>query len=268
MLEKLESRCILLFPYPSYFCPMNIALFGYGKMGHEVEAAAIERGHAIVATFDRPEEITLEKLREANSDVIIDFTEPSAVKGNVERACAVKLPIVIGTTGWSEDRDVVEKMIAEAGTSGIVASNFSIGVNAFLQIVRKASHLLEAADYDAYVLETHHRMKKDHPSGTALQIAKVMISEMPSKNEIVHDLPQGEVVPSNALVVSSLRSGAVTGTHTVGFESEVDSIELTHRAKSRKGFAVGAVRAAEWIVGKKGFFQFEEMIEEILSVKF
>ncbi len=250
------------------FAPMNIALFGYGKMGHEVEAAAFERGHSIVAKFDRPEEITKESLVGSRANVIIDFTEPVAVLGNVQHACDAKLPMVIGTTGWKEHREEAEKLVAKSGTAAIVASNFSIGVNLFLQIVRNASGLLDAADYDAFVLEAHHRMKKDHPSGTALEIARVMIEAMPSKKKIVHDLAQNEVVKKDALLVSSLRAGSITGTHTVGFESDVDSIELTHRARSRKGFAMGAVRAAEWIVGKSGFFQFEESIEEILSVKF
>lgn len=246
---------------------MNIALFGYGKMGHEVEAAAIQRGHSIVAKFDRPEEISQDQLRAVKAEAIIDFTEPAAVLGNVTEACRAGLPIVIGTTGWGNERAEIERLISSAGTAAIFASNFSIGVNLFLQVVRTASRMLDGAGYDAYVLEAHHRMKKDHPSGTALEIARVMIEAMNSKSEIVHELPPGAAVAKDALVVSSLRAGSITGTHTVGFESEVDSIELTHRARSRKGFAVGAVRAAEWIVGKKGFFQFEESIEEILSIK-
>ena len=243
---------------------MKIALFGYGKMGHEVELAARERGHEIVVTFDRPEQIDRETLRHA--EAIVDFTEPASVRGNVEHAAALTLPIVIGTTGWKNDRDAVETMVKRAGIGCIVATNFSIGVNLFLAVVREAAAKFGTAGYDAYVLEAHHRMKKDYPSGTAITLANAMVDAMPNKSHTIHDLSQGEPIANDALLVSSLRSGSITGTHTVGFESDVDSVELAHRAKSRKGFALGAIRAAEWIVGRQGMYQFEEHVADIIGI--
>ena len=138
-------------------------------------------------------------------------------------------------------------------------------MNLFLQIVRNASLLVNVAGYDAYISEAHHRAKKDFPSGTALRIADAVLSGLKSKTKIDFALQQGEPISQDTLLISSIRAGAITGTHTVGFESDDDSIELIHREKSRRGFARGAVQAAEWIVGRKGFYRFEENIGEILD---
>ncbi|SRR5579883_688898 len=246
---------------------MKIALLGYGKMGHEVEAAAAEAGHTIVAKFDIHHHATLDALRESGANVAIDFSQAGAVETNVRLAAKAAIPIVIGTTGWDSSVDKVRRMVDEARIGCVIGSNFSVGVNLFLQIVRAASRLVSTAGYDAYIMEAHHRGKKDFPSGTALRLSEAVLSGLKSKSRAVAELKRGEAIPPDTLLISSIRAGAITGTHTVGFESDDDSIELTHRARSRRSFAHGAVDAAEWIVGKTGFYRFEERIAEILERK-
>ena len=244
---------------------MNIALLGYGKMGREVEAAALAAGHQIVATFDIDRPATADILRHSRANVAIDFSQPNAVEANVKLCAEAGLPIVIGTTGWDNSLEKVRKMVDEAKIGCMIGSNFSVGVNLFLQIVREASRLVSDAGYDAYIVEAHHRGKKDFPSGTALRISEAVLSELRSKTKIASELPRGESTSPDTLYISSIRAGAITGTHTVGFDSDEDSIELTHQAKNRRGFASGAVRAAEWIVGRSGLYRFEENIKEILK---
>jgi len=244
---------------------MKIALAGYGKMGHEVEAAAKSRGHEIVAIFDVDKLLSPEALKLHAPDAVIDFTQPDTVVTNVRVCTKAKVPMVIGTTGWDNELPKVRKMIEDAEMGCVIGSNFSIGVNLFLKIVANASRLLSAADYDVYITEAHHRTKKDFPSGTALRVSEAVLSGFKSKTKIVSQLKQGEAPSPESILISSIRSGSITGTHTVGFDSEEDAIELTHRAKSRRGFALGAVHAAEWIAVKKGFYRFEEHITEILE---
>lgn len=236
-------------------------------MGHEVEAAAVAAGHPIAATFDVGHEATAEALRASGATVVIDFSQPTAVEGNVRLCVQAGLNIVIGTTGWEASLENVRRMVEETGIGCIVGSNFSIGVNLFLRIVREASRAVNAAGYDAYILEAHHRGKKDFPSGTALRLSEAVLAGLTSKSRVAPELPRGEAISADTLLISSIRAGAITGTHTVGFESEDDAIELTHRANSRRGFATGAITAAEWIVGRKGFYRFEEQIEEVLSTQ-
>jgi 4-hydroxy-tetrahydrodipicolinate reductase len=244
---------------------MKLALAGYGKMGHEVEAVAKARGHEIVGVYDIDKLLSPEALKVQSPDAVIDFTQPDTVVTNVRVCTKAKIPMVIGTTGWDADVPKVRKMIEEAGIGCIIGSNYSIGVNLFLKIVASASRLLSVADYDVYITEAHHRTKKDFPSGTALRISEAVLSGFTSKTKVATQLKQGEAPSPESILISSIRSGTITGTHTVGFDSEEDAIELTHRAKSRRGFALGAVHAAEWITGKKGFYRFEEHITEILG---
>jgi 4-hydroxy-tetrahydrodipicolinate reductase len=244
---------------------MKLALAGYGKMGHEVEAAAKSRGHEIVGVYDVDKPLSTESLKAQSPDAIIDFTQPDTVVSNVKIYSTARIPMVIGTTGWDADVEKVKKMVEDAGIGCVIGSNYSIGVNLFLKIVASASKLLNAADYDVFITEAHHRMKKDFPSGTALRISEAVLSGFTSKTKVVSQLTQGEAPNPESILISSIRAGATTGTHTVGFDSEEDSIELVHRAKSRRGFALGAVHAAEWIAGKKGFYRFEEHITEILG---
>ncbi len=245
---------------------MNIALFGYGKMGHEVERAAVAAGHSIAITFDVDSPASLSALRASGAQLAIDFSQASAVEANARLCAEAKIPIVIGTTGWEKSANAVRQTVEQSGIGCIVGSNFSIGVNLFLRIVGEAAKMMDAAGYDAYIVEEHHRAKKDFPSGTALRLGEAVLSSMPSKSKIASELKQGEPIAKDTLLISSVRAGAVTGTHTVGFDSEDDAIELTHRAKSRRGFATGSIRAAEWIIGKTGFYRFEENIEKILNI--
>jgi len=244
---------------------MEIALIGYGKMGKEVEAVAKAGGHNVVAIFDADKVMTVDALKASGAKVAIDFTQPNAVVTNVRVCAKAGVSVVIGTTGWEESLDKVRKMADEAGIGVIVGSNFSVGVNLFLEIVRQASLLINPAGYDVYILEAHHRTKKDFPSGTALRLSEAVVSGIKAKSKVSSELKKGDAVPADTLMISSIRAGAITGTHTVGFESEEDTIELTHRAKSRVGFATGSVRAAEWIAGQKGFYRFEEHITDILE---
>ena len=244
---------------------MNIALLGYGKMGREVEAAALAAGHRIVATFDIDRPATVDALRNSGASVAIDFSQPNAVEANVKLCVEAGLPIVIGTTGWDSALEKIRRIIDDAGIGCVIGSNFSVGVNLFLQIVREASKMVSDAGYDAYIVEAHHRGKKDFPSGTALRISEAVLSGLKSKTKVASELPRGEAISPDTLLISSIRAGAITGMHTVGFDSDEDSIELTHQAKNRRGFASGAVRAAEWIVDKKGLYRFEENIKDILE---
>jgi 4-hydroxy-tetrahydrodipicolinate reductase len=244
---------------------MNIALLGYGKMGREVEAAALAAGHQIVATFDIARHATADALRKSGTNVAIDFSQPNAVEANVELCAKAEIPIVIGTTGWDSSLEKVRRIVDDANIGCVTGSNFSVGVNLFIQIVREASRMVNDAGYDAYIVEAHHRGKKDFPSGTALRISEAVLSGLKSKTKITSELPHGKAISSDTLYISSIRAGAITGTHTVSFDSEEDSIELTHRAKNRRGFASGAVVAAEWIIGRSGLYRFEEHVKEILK---
>lgn len=246
---------------------MRIALIGYGKMGKEVERAAKAREHDIVGVFDSGKRLSMESVREVNADVAIDFTQPNAVLTNIRVCAKAGVPLVIGTTGWDESLEKAKKMIEEAGTGCIIGSNFSVGVNLFLDIVRKASRAVNAAGYDAYIVEEHHRSKKDFPSGTALRLGDAVLSGLTAKSRVSAELKHGEPPQADTLMISSVRAGAITGTHTVGFDSVEDSIELTHRAKSRQGFAAGSVRAAEWIRKRKGFYRFEEHLFDVLEMR-
>lgn len=236
-------------------------------MGHEIELVAQARGHEIAAVFDIDKPLSPETLKAKPGDVVIDFTQPDAVATNVRVAAKAKMPIVIGTTGWEKERQKISKMVTDAGIGCVYAANFSIGVNLFFKLVKEAAKLLSSADYDVFITEAHHRMKKDFPSGTALRLSEEILAGLKSKSKVISSLKQGEVVPKDTIAIASIRAGAITGTHTVGFDSEEDSIELTHTAKSRRGFALGAVRAAEWVVGKKGFYRFEDNLAEILRSK-
>lgn len=238
---------------------MKIALVGYGQMGHMLRSVAEKRGHKVVLTVDTfaedadfkpasPAE-TAAKIKEAGADGIIEFSHPTSVMGNIEALLPLKLPLVVGTTGWNDKRAEVEKLAVKDGSFIFHAANYSIGVNLFYKIVAQAAKLISNYDeYDCALWEAHHTKKLDSPSGTALEIAQLVLDNMPSKKTIVteafHDRPKKE-----ELHVSSTRLGSVPGTHTVFFDSSADTIELTHTVRNREGLAMGAVRALEWLRG-------------------
>ena len=238
---------------------MKIALVGYGKMGHAIERAAIGRGHEVTCHIDAGEEQKFASPEFLEADAVIEFTRPDAAVDNYRRILPTGKPLVSGTTGWTARREEVERLVAETGASMFWTSNFSIGVFLFNRICRQAAALMSA--YPAYspsVEETHHIHKLDHPSGTAITLADNIIAETPALDgwtEDPRDLP-------GKLIVSHVRRGEVPGTHTATWESPVDEISITHRTKSRDGFALGAVIAAEWLAANRrpGLFSMADMI--------
>jgi 4-hydroxy-tetrahydrodipicolinate reductase len=185
-------------------------------------------------------------------DVAIEFSQPEAVVTNVEALARAGVNVVVGTTGWSDQRAKVERIVNDAGIGLIHGANFSLGMNLFFEIVAYSSRLVGMLpQYDAYLSEEHHRAKKDAPSGTALNLLDVMRPHLSNPN------------PS----VACVRAGWIPGTHVIGFDSEADTIVLEHRARSRQGFAEGAVLAARWIAGKKGFYDFRQVFREIVGIK-
>lgn len=219
---------------------MKIALIGYGKMGHMIESIALERGHEIVCIIDQNNLCDFESEAFASADVAIEFTTPQTAEQNIRRAWAAGVPVVCGTTGWD-----VEAIKQEAQEAGLMwSSNYSIGVNILFALNRQLAKLMVAyPDYTPHMTEVHHIHKLDAPSGTAKTLQEAIGEER---------LPIADV--------ESIREGEVPGIHTVVWDSEVDTISISHSAKSRKGFALGAVIAAEWMQGKTGWHDFSEII--------
>jgi len=231
---------------------MRIALVGHGKMGHEVEAVLRERGHEAV--------VAERGAFPAGCAVGIDFTRPEAVPGNVGRAMAAGARYVVGTTGWSDHLDEVRRLVERAGGGLVHAANFSLGVNLFYRVVRDTAKRLAAfPQYDPYVLERHHRQKKDAPSGTARVLSSILAEATGRRatESLSGALPEG------SFHVAALRAGGIVGDHTVGFDSGSDEIMLEHRARSRRAFAVGSVVAAEWIAGRTGFHSFDAVLDDL-----
>ncbi len=247
---------------------MNIAIIGYGRMGHEIERAAEAKGISI-RTIDPNagdadfRDINEESMR--NADVCVDFSHPNAVIGNIEKAAKFKKNIVVGTTGWYGSMDKAKKIVKDAGIGLIWSGNFSIGVNAYFKIIEQAAKIMNNInDYDVFVHEFHHNQKADSPSGTAVMIGKIITSNMKRKNKVVTEELKRKIEP-NELHISSTRAGSIPGTHIVGFDSAADTIEFKHTARSRQGFAVGAVMAAEWINNKKGFYDINDLMKSIIQ---
>ena len=247
---------------------MKIALLGYGKMGRIVEKTAIDRGHEIVLKidYDNLHELTAANLQKA--DAAIEFSTPATVPGNIRHCFDAGVPVVVGTTGWYGSLNHVKHECLEGGHSLIYASNFSVGVNIFFYVNRLLAKLMNNYPYyDVQVEEIHHTQKLDSPSGTAITIAEGIIENLDSKTEWVNALSaDGEQTDSgdiknNQLLIESFRIDSVPGTHTVIYDSEIDTIEFKHTAHNRNGFALGAVMAAEWIKDKKGFYAVEEMFD-------
>jgi len=245
---------------------MNIALLGYGKMGKIIEKIATDRKHNIVLKIDHDNqhELTAENLK--NADVVIEFTTPASVLNNIRHCFDAGVPIVVGTTGWYEHLDQVKQNCVDTGSTLLYGSNFSVGVNIFFHINRKLAKLMnDYAYYDVQVEEIHHTQKLDSPSGTAITIAEGIIDNLDRKKEWINVLTaEGNDADESSLkneqvLIESFRIDSVPGTHTVIYDSEVDTLEFKHTAHNRNGFALGAVLAAEWVHNKKGFFSVQEM---------
>ena len=226
----------------------RLAIVGYGKMGRLVEQLAPQYNFAVALKLDEFnnsnfEGITAENFRDI--DAVIDFSIPAAVPRNVQGIAALGVNIVIGTTGWLGHLDEVKAVVEKNGVGLVWSPNFSVGVNAFFRIVAEAARLLSSeAEYGAWAWEVHHSTKKDAPSGTLLKL----VDEMKKSGY------------PRAIDVASSRAGAHPGTHEIGFDSAADTITLRHTARSREGFARGALKAAQWVIGKKGFHEFGDII--------
>lgn len=228
---------------------MRIALIGYGKMGHLVRTLAEGRGHEVpVVIGEEHENMAAELFPETlrMADVAIDFSSADAVPRNVEACMLAGIPLVEGTTGWSGQAAEIEKLVADADGAFLFGANFSIGVNLFYKVAEYAAELFaKFPEYEAFIEEQHHSRKKDSPSGTALKLKDVI-----EKHVNVGD-------------IAATRAGSIPGTHRLGFDSAADQILLEHTARSREGFALGAIKAAEWIVGKKGFYEFTDVLDSL-----
>ena len=231
---------------------MKIALLGYGRMGKEIEKIAISRGHEIVIKKDQGDTVDI-KL----ADVAIDFSVPSAAFDNISLCLNNGVPVVSGTTGWLEKYDEAVQLCNQNKGGFIYASNFSLGVNIFFEINKQLAKMMDqVSDYTTAIEEIHHTKKLDAPSGTAITLAEGII-ENSKKSEWQLD---GDVNNETSIPITAKRIPDVPGTHTISYDSEVDSIEIKHTAHSRKGFALGAVIAGEWIIGKSGVFSMRDVL--------
>ena len=255
---------------------MNIALIGYGKMGRMIEQTACAQGHNITAVVDpfaadAPAGIKINRTiaeTDFNSvDAAIEFTQPDTAVSNIIALAEKKIPVVVGTTGWHDRMSEVSKAVEKAGSPLLWASNFSIGVNMFYRIAWYAAELANNFyEYDAGGFESHHNKKIDSPSGTAKTLAEGVLSRLERKKKIVWET-MNRKPEADELHFPSLRMGNVPGTHSLFFDSSADTIEITHTARSREGFASGAVRAAAWLTEKKrrGVFTIDDMMKDIFK---
>ncbi|HEY5462387.1 MAG TPA: 4-hydroxy-tetrahydrodipicolinate reductase [Hanamia sp.] len=236
---------------------MKIALLGYGKMGHIIEETALQRGHQIMLRIndENLEDLTKENIQ--NADVAIEFTNPQSAVNNILFCLNCSIPVVCGTTGWLSQLRSVEEKCKELKGTFLYASNFSIGVNIFFELNKKLATLLKPHPaYDVTIEEIHHTHKKDAPSGTAITLAEQIIETSDRKKKWVNSDAKNE----NELSIISKRIDEVAGTHSVKYFSPIDDIEIIHTAHNRKGFAEGAVLAAEFISGKKGIFSMKDVL--------
>ncbi|MBI2176144.1 4-hydroxy-tetrahydrodipicolinate reductase [Candidatus Woesearchaeota archaeon] len=247
---------------------MKIALIGYGKMGREVERVAKLRGHTVCAIIDKSEPAATYKEVDGSgscfkdADVVIDFTMPAAALTNISRVTAAGKNMVVGTTGWYDSITDAKQLVGQSGIGFIYSSNFSVGVNVFYRIVEAAARLVnKVPEYDVFGYELHHSQKLDSPSGTAKSIAEILLKNIGRKKQAQYEKLERRINPDE-VHFASIRGGSIPGTHVVGFDSEADTIELKHTARSRAGFALGAVMAAEWLKGKKGFFTMNDFISD------
>lgn len=237
---------------------MKIALIGYGKMGKEIEKIALSRGHEISLTIDinNQDELTVANLQKC--DVAIEFTIPDTAVNNYNICFDAGIPVVSGTTGWLDKQEEVYKKCADKDGTFFYGSNFSVGVNLFFELNKKLANLMAPrAEYGVEMTEVHHTQKLDAPSGTAISLADDILETLPNKNKWVNDQTPSE----NELNIKSEREGQVPGIHTIRYESDVDYIEITHSAKSRQGFAFGAVLAAEYCLNNKGILSMKDLLK-------
>ncbi|KAA9356839.1 4-hydroxy-tetrahydrodipicolinate reductase [Larkinella humicola] len=242
---------------------MKILLLGYGKMGKTIEQIALNRGHEIAGRIDVNNRSDLDALGKDDVDVAIEFSSPEAALDNVRDCLKRGWPVVCGTTGWLEHRTEIEELCRQQHGAFFYASNYSIGVNLFFRLNKMLARFMKGyPSYHVSMTEVHHTEKKDAPSGTAITLAEGIIEQIPTKKRWINDADSQQ----DAVVIESLREGTVPGTHVVRYDSEVDTIEIKHVAYSRQGFALGALTAGEWLVGKEGVFGMEDLLGETVSI--
>ena len=231
---------------------MKLALIGYGAMGKLIRTLAENKDHEIAVVIDETDaELSPEKLAEElkAAEVAIDFSTAEAVSRNVKACLLANVALVEGTTGWNAQKDEIKSLVEQSNGAFVFGANFSVGVNLFYRITDYAAELFaKFDDYEAFIEERHHSRKKDAPSGTALKLKDIVAKHI-----------------KNDFSVTSTRAGNIPGTHLIGFDANADTIELIHTARSREGFASGAILAAEWIVNRQGFYEFTEVMDEILK---
>ncbi len=238
---------------------MKIGLIGYGKMGKAIEMIALERGHSISwkVTSDNP----LDEQDFSAADAVIEFTRPEAVVAHIKKSLSENTPIVVGTTGWNAQLKEISDLCAAYEGALLHASNFSVGVNIFFQLNEKLARLMSRqSDYVASIEEIHHTEKLDSPSGTAITLANSLLENNENYLSWVCGENEAPHVNNNQLGVTAYRLPNVPGTHSVEYRSEIDSIKIVHEAFNRKGFALGAVLAAEWLAGRKGVFTMKDVL--------
>ena len=237
---------------------MKIALIGYGKMGKAIEEIALQKGYEIILKINDENIAALTKENLQQCDVAIEFTNPESAVENIHTCINAGVPVVCGSTGWVQHENEIKKYCIENDGSLLYSSNFSIGVNIFFEINKRLAALMAQQNgYNVGIEETHHTQKKDAPSGTAITIAQQIISERSDKNNwTLNPLPA-----DNEILIESKRIDPAPGTHHVSYTSTIDDIEIIHTAHSRKGFAAGALAAAEFIAGKKGIFSMSDVLK-------
>ena len=236
---------------------MKIALIGYGKMGKAIEEIAISRGHQVVlkVSIDNLEDNTVSKIQEA--DLAIEFTGPDSAYENIIRCLEAGVPVVSGSTGWLSRMEEVKQYCQEHNGTFLYASNFSVGVNVFFEVNKRLAALMAPhPDYNVRITEIHHTEKRDSPSGTAITLAEQVMEKIKRKKEWVNHISDN----LGELEILSERTDPAPGTHTIEYNSSIDTITITHTAHNRKGFATGAVLAAEFIAGKKGIYRMSDVL--------
>jgi 4-hydroxy-tetrahydrodipicolinate reductase len=240
---------------------LKIGIVGYGQMGRMIEALANVGNIQIGGIYDIDNPLSTSS--EHDYDVAIDFSAPDSVLDNIKFLSGIGKNVVVGTTGWHDKLEEVREIVGKNKTGLVFGSNFSVGMNMMYSIIRTAAEKVNSfPEYDIMLNEIHHKRKKDSPSGTALSIASIITEEVNRKKRILGETIHGAIA-SDELHISSIRGGEIPGTHTVIIDSPADTIEITHRAKSREGFAAGALLAAKWIAGKTGFFEFSDIFDQI-----
>jgi 4-hydroxy-tetrahydrodipicolinate reductase len=246
---------------------MKIAIIGYGQMGKLIEKLAPDFGLEVVCVIDPILNTEITEKNIIDADVCIDFSLPNSILSNTKKIAKLRKNLVIGTTGWQEHFYEIEQLSKNHEIGIIYASNFSIGMNTFFLIVENAAKLMnQLPQYDAFGYEMHHNKKQDSPSGTAKTLADIIIANLDKKTSQQFEKLDRKIAPEE-FHFASIRSGNIPGTHTIGFDSMADTIELKHTARNREGFAQGAIQAAKWINGKTGIYNFQEIFYEILMDK-